>query len=216
MNQEEDLFKKYNMADSIKRLIAYKVNIETLAKGKYVINEGWQPNYILTEAGQKISRVNLIATVVTVQNEENDTSIIIDDGTTTIRLRSFDKDISLPELGTIINIIGRPREFGGEKYIAPEIIKVINNPIWVDLRKMELNTINKAAIPARINNTKNTQQNLTQKVFELIRKLDSGVGVDIDDIVKKTKNSKTEEIINNLLKEGEIFEIKRGRIKVLE
>ncbi|MFC1768904.1 hypothetical protein ACFLZX_04025 [Nanoarchaeota archaeon] len=54
------------------------------------------------------------------------------------------------------------------------------------------------------------------KIFNLIKKLDEGEGVDIDKLQSESQIETAEKIISNLLKEGEIFEIKPGRVKVLE
>ena len=36
-------------------------------------------------------------------------------------------------------IIGRPREYMNEKYIVTEILKKVDNPAWIELRKKEFN-----------------------------------------------------------------------------
>ena len=45
---------------------------------------------------------------------------------------------------------------------------------------------------------------LSDKVIDFIRNNDKGDGIDIEDVVKKFDN---EEVIKNLLSEGELFEI---------
>jgi molecular chaperone DnaK (HSP70) len=52
--------------------------------------------------------------------------------------------------------------------------------------------------------------------MEYIRKKDEGTGVEIEDIVKNSKVPSTEEIIESMLKEGEIFENLPGKVKILE
>ena len=41
-------------------------------------------------------------------------------------------------------------------------------------------------------------------------------GIDIDEVIKKSNINGSEAIIINLLKEGDIFEIRPGKLKVLE
>ena len=43
-----------------KRQIAYKASIKDITLGEYFVEEGWNPNYILTDSGRKLARVNLI------------------------------------------------------------------------------------------------------------------------------------------------------------
>jgi len=55
-----------------------------------------------------------------------------------------------------------------------------------------------------------------EKVIEHIQKLDSGDGADTEEVVSNSGIDNAEDIIENLLKEGEIFEITSGKVKVLE
>ena len=86
-----------------------------------------------------ISRVNVIATLVDKVEKPNYISSIIDDGTGSISLRGFEnKNIfSKVDVGDIVLVIGKVREFNNEKYLIPEIIKKVNNVQWVDIRKLE-------------------------------------------------------------------------------
>jgi len=52
-------------------------------------------------------------------------------------------------------------------------------------------------------------------LLNTIRNLDKGDGVDIEELLK-LKGENSESLISTLLKEGELFELKPGRIKVLE
>ncbi len=83
MNQNEDLSRKSKMEESQKRQVAFKVRIKDIIDGKYIVEEGWQPNYIITCSGEKISRVNIIGTIVLKSDEENLNykSVVLDDGT---------------------------------------------------------------------------------------------------------------------------------------
>ncbi len=221
------------MPEPQKRQIACKVRISDLTNGKYVKEEGWTPNYIITKQGEHISRINLIGIAISKnENEQNYQSLTIDDGSGNISLRSFEKNetINNIEVGDVIIVIGRPREYGSEKYIVPEIIKKIDNKKWIDVRKIELDIkdLKTAKLPAKeekviVENidsgpkeqTKNIINN-SKLIYETVKKLDSGQGVDIEDIIKKTGIKDAEEIIKKFLREGEMFEISPGRIKILE
>jgi len=220
------------MPEPQKRQIACKVRVSDLTNGSYVKEGGWTPNYIITKKGKHISRINLIGTIISKNgDEQNYQSITIDDGSGNISLRSFEKNetINNTEIGDVIIVIGRPREYNSEKYIVPEIIKKIDNKKWINVRKIELeigdqNKKDKFYTPikekiivekVKEDNEKKTISN-HQIVYETVKKLDSGQGVDIDEIIKKTNIKEAEAIIKNFMKEGEMFEIRPGKIKILE
>ena len=54
-----------------------------------------------------------------------------------------------------------------------------------------------------------------QIIIEIIEQKDSGDGVGVDEIILESGIENCEKIINNLLEEGEIFEIRPGTVKVL-
>ncbi len=200
----------------VEREVAFKTDISSLVKGKYVKQEGWKPNYILTENNWKISRVNIIATIVSKAEKE----MVVDDGSGTMTIRAFNENNTIKnfELGDVVKIIGRPREFSQEKYIVPEIIKKIENKKWIDVRKKVLalqkppeRKIQEPEKPKEVKRNK-----VVDDIYRVIRELDKGDGVDIEDILVKCENESTEDIINELLAEGEIFEVRAGRIKLLE
>ena len=217
------------MAEQQKRQIAYKARIKGLLGGRYVKEEGWTPNYIET-GRRKISRVNLIGTIVSKEDIESFQSLILDDGTGKITARSFEKNNALDNLdiGDVVLIIGRPREYSGERYVLIEIIKKIENKKWILYRKAELE--NESFDEAPVSEEKSKPNNNVEEiavttesvgaepaaetVLKRIKELDKGEGADFDDVVKGIANG--EKIISSLLSEGEIFEIKPGKLKILE
>ena len=97
---------------TIKRQVAHIVQINDIINAPYTKQEGWQPNY-LTINNKKVSRVNIIGTIVSIPTTElNFNSAVIDDGTNNITIRSFENIILLKvfNTGEIIQIIGKPRE----------------------------------------------------------------------------------------------------------
>lgn len=201
------------------RETAVKLQIKDLLEGRYVVKEGWTPNFVETIYG-KVSRVNIFGVII---QELNNYAFKFDDGTSQIELRTFEpKKISF-KVGDVVMVIGRPREYGGGLYINYEIIKKIN-PKWVEFRKQELELL-KPKQKIVIKQTPKIEEgeevivkanNIFEKIMNIIRENDSGDGTPIDFIIEKTNNIEAEKIINNLLSEGEIFEIKPGRVKVLE
>jgi len=236
------------MANPQKRQTAYKAQIKDIVCGDFIRAEGWNPNYIIDKYNRKISRINLISAIVDISGKENTfnyCSLALDDGTGRITARIFEEHERLKgfSVGDIILIIGRIREYGKERYILPEIIKKIHNPIWIDLRKKEIEILQKSLnkkLPEseKVKEKKKPENNnanqedkkveeeeivdmkgvsgLSEKINSIIRELDCGEGADIDEVISKSGVESCEDMINSLLLEGDIFEIKPGRLKVLD
>ncbi len=213
----------------IKREIAYKVRVKDILDGRYVKEEGWTPNYILTADNRQISRVNIIGVVVSKNIDNFNYSLILDDGSGRISVRGFEKSRGLEEIdiGDVILLIARPREYGNEKYLVSEIVKGVKDRRWVEVRKIELKKEirivegvkqeERGEIKEEIEEEVIAdERSIPQKIFSTIKDLDNGSGVEVEEIIKKIKSNDAEVIINNLLKEGEVFEVKPGRIKILD
>lgn len=202
------------MVNNIKRQIAYKVKIKDIINGEYVKQEGWKPNYVKTKHGN-VSRVNLLATVVT-KNEDG--SFIIDDGSDKINARSFDTKVGGFEIGDVVLIIGRPREWNSQNYIVYEIVKKLEDKRWIKVRKLELDRLKKNEI--REEKVEQVEEEVVEnpydKITDLIRELDVGEGADYHEVSIKSKLRDADEILTSLLEQGEVFEVKPGRLKILE
>ena len=124
------------MAD-FQRKTAVKIKIEDLKQGEFVKSSGnFDPSFVKFE-NQEIGRVNIIGVVIEVTDLKD--SLSVDDGTDIINVRSFNNDIDLDfDVGTLINVIGKPREFNNDIFVTCEIVKKISNPTWFKLRKKEL------------------------------------------------------------------------------
>ena len=211
------------MAEQQKRQVAYKTRIADLISSRYIKEEGWTPNYVETK-GRKISRANIIGVVVSKEDVDNFQSLLIDDGTGKISARSFEKNpiIEGLDIGDIVLIIGRPREYSGERYLLIEIIRKIEDKRWILYRKAELESESPNKYPEK-EEIKEKDEELSEeiivdssaeKIISRIKALDKGEGADIDEVIKGIENG--EKTIASLLSEGEIFEIKPGKLKVLE
>ena len=108
-----------------KRLTSAKVKIRDITEGKYVPGEGLSPNYVLSPAGRRLSRVWITGTVVAkyVMSEKNFYTVTLDDSSATIRAKAFGSRIleKLSE-GDIAEIIGKIRQYGDEVYVMPEVV----------------------------------------------------------------------------------------------
>lgn len=126
----------------IKRLTAVKCNIEDITSGEYIEQEGFNPNYLLTKFGQKLSRVRIMATVVNkfVSDNKQYGALTLDDETDTIRAKVF-KNLSVIENieeGDIVDLMGKIRQWNDEIHLIIESVIKIDNPNWITLRKAEL------------------------------------------------------------------------------
>jgi RPA family protein len=230
---------------NIKRLTAHKILIKDILKYKYVKEEGWNPNYIITPNGN-ISKVNIFGFIIS--NENN--NLLIDDSTGSIQIRSFEENNNLSNfnMGDLVLVVGKPREFNNTKYITPDLIKKYDDPTWLKLRIKELNnsyeeivddliikeeekqkeTIKTLIIentnptnktysdePNSLINTVDEELTDYEIILQLIEKNDDGQGVSIDQIIAVSKIENCEKLLNTLLQNGEIFELRPGIVKVL-
>ncbi len=204
------------------RQTAYKILIKDLLKGKFIKQEGWNPSFVyIPELMLKVSRVNLMGVVVSsVNNEAGYKELIFDDGSGSITVRSFDENVNLDaEVGDILNIIGRVREFNNTIYIAPEIVKKYKDKrikeLWELERKAQKLPREELKLPEKPKEKVLDETNPKQIVYELIKELDKGDGVEISDIISKADVPDAESVIEGLIIEGEIFKVSSSRVKVL-
>jgi len=234
------------------RQVAIICCVKDILEGEYKREEGWLPNYVLTKSNYKVSRANMIGVVVEVNlfepGKNSYSEIILDDSTGRISAKLFEEFDKLKgiEIGNVVLVIGRPREFGNEKYLLLEIIKKVENKHWVDVRKLELNGAN--IQPAQIHVDKSNKyaemheaienpivkeesseevgkdieitESLMTSIGKYIRQNDKDNGVAVEKIISNfdSNNSleKVEEKIQEMLKQGILFEVRPGIIKFLE
>jgi len=200
------------------RQTAYKVWISDLIKGEYHREVGeWEPNYVLIH-GIKISRVNIIANVVDKYSSSDYSYLDLDDGSDKIRAKSWGEDVGLIKdvrLGALVLVIGRVKEFNGENYLIPEIVKEIHNLNWAKLRRMELAQLYGNAIikdekmivedQSKVENTfEDVTQTARKKILQIIGSMDE---ISYDVLVSKSEldHKEVERIIKELIKEGEVY-----------
>ena len=197
-----------------KRLVAHKARIADILQSDFARDDA-SAGFIKL-GGLNISRVNLLGAVVH-KSEGAYAGAVIDDGTGKISLRAFENTgiFSKADVGDFVLVIGRIRSFNDEKYVMPEIIKKIE-AAWMTARKLELKNAYVADEKAKISAPDVEEAAVGDEVYTLIKSLDNGDGVSFDDVIKSSKDKSAEFIINKLLESGDIFEIKPGRLKVLE
>ncbi|MFO7793466.1 MAG: OB-fold nucleic acid binding domain-containing protein [Candidatus Nanohaloarchaea archaeon] len=109
-----------------KRQTAKLVDFNDLNSGKYFQREGFEPNFLLTPDGRKISRARTVATVVDrfINDDETYGSITLDDGNDTLQVKFFN-ELELMEdfeTGDVLEVVGKAREYQGQIYLDGEIL----------------------------------------------------------------------------------------------
>lgn len=123
---------------------AYKLKIEDIVHGQYIRSiEGAEPSHLLTPWGLRVTRARVMGTVVDkfVREDQGYAALRIDDGSGTISLRAWREGV--PELdrltvGSLVDVIGRVREFEGEVYLVPDLILPVKDPNWELVRELEI------------------------------------------------------------------------------
>ncbi len=231
-----------------RRQTAYKVWISDLMNNEYIQQQGeWEPNYVQIR-DKKVSRINLIAIIVEKYDNEEKTysTVTIDDGSDNIQLKAWKEDIKIFEsvkVGDIVSIIGRIKSYNETRYIVPEIVRSLDNPKWLEVRKLELTKeygVQKESSEKPIGQTSGNnemempkiqeeviinesseevpKENNRQKILDIIEKESTEEGIDIIAVVEKSgiEEESANLLVQELLKEGEIFEIKKGTVKIIE
>lgn len=213
----------------VSRNTAYKLWISDVNSSNYVKAFGeFESNYIEFK-DKKVSRINIIATVINKYETGNYSSILIDDGSSQISVKAWNEDkriIDKANIGDTILLIGKIKQnsLGSGMYIQGEIIKKLDEK-WLLARKHELEkeygklelmeTKPKTAEDELIvEEVKVSNKSLRNQVLNLIDKMDKEEGISKHEILDYIKSPMVFEAVEELLKGGEIFEI-NGKYKLL-
>ncbi len=175
--------------------------------------------------GRSAAKVNVIGVLVS----KTPGVFIVDDGTGSIAVRSFGsevKPLDSFEVGEIINVIGRLGFFGAEPYISPEIAARSSQKMLA-LRQLELErdlllsgpSGAESVIIEEVAGAPAADLSDAAVIRELIREIDlgnEGKGADIEEINRRSNMGNAEALIRSLIELGEVFEVRPGRLKVLE
>lgn len=120
------------------RLTAIRASVEDISNGTYGEDDG---PHVISPQGVELRRVLLVGTIEDqVTGNNNYASITLDDSTGTIRAKAWGNESDLlQKIGTNILalMIGKIREYEGEIYIQPEIVREIEDPNILALHKYE-------------------------------------------------------------------------------
>lgn len=209
----------------IERRTALKVRIEDLVEGEFVRTEGkMEPNYVITPLNEIVSRARVMGVVASkfISDDENYINITLDDSTETLSVRAFRDVEVLKEVGVgeTVDIIGKAREYQGEIYLLAEALAKVEDPNWELVRRLELAEKDRE-MPYRAEAEEEEEavaEGASTRVKELIQAKDEGEGVKYITIARNAglKENELDNIINKLLIEGEIYEPKIGRFKLMK
>ena|SRR3989344_7934604 len=212
----------------IERQTAYKLWISSIQNSLFTKTiEEFSPNYI-TFDNKKISRVNIIASVINKYETLNYISLLVDDSSSQISIKVWNENIPLLKNvnnGDIILIVGKLKQssLNNTIYIAPDFVKKTTLNFEL-LRKLELlkeygkpSLLKKEEIKEEVVEEVKLTQSLRQQTLNIIEKLDTNEGIDIKQIVTNLNQSEItiNEVLEELIKEGEIFQIK-NKFKIVK
>ncbi len=203
------------MTEQRRRNIAYKLRIGDVLKGIPMMDDG---KFLFLELGdKKIVRVNILANCVDKfiqEGEKQFATLTIDDASGQLKLKTFGEDIEpLKEImqGDTLQIIGNMREWNGEIYMIPEVVKKVDVR-WLLVRKLEIQNSRKN-IPI----ADGRDSDLKNEIMEKIKGAEADGGIDVDTIIMDIEASP--DAINievkKLLEEGLIYEPRPGRLRYL-
>ncbi len=219
------------MERTTQRQVAIKATIQELLASQPESDEQGTVSLVSPEK-KKYSRVQVMGILVHKETQGTVKNFLIDDGTGTFLLRSFESPLGTDfTVGKTLLAIGKVRFFNQEKYLSPEIVKEVS-PAWMKVHLRKLRGEEKKEekedhvvvhspsleIPLQVSEAPKQEEEKelpAQKMTLLIQRLDTGNGAVIEEVLGQAVLPHTEELLQKMLERGEIFEISPGRVKVL-
>jgi len=206
----------------IQRQTARKVRIVDLTSGEWVKKDGMESSYVITPRKEKVARARIAATVVTrfFSEDGNFASITLDDATGTIQAKLWRETALLkkPAVGDTVSLIGKVREYEGDIYIVPEIIRKISPAQQALFRLEVLASMRSQGAPedqpaAKGKPAKDGSEGLRAKLLSVIEA--SADGIRYAELFQKAgvPEEAAESVMNDLLGEGICYEPVPGKIK---
>lgn len=200
------------------RATAYKALIEDVVSAEHITQEPPHPNY-LNIYGERVQRLQLLGVLVQQSNHD----FVIDDGTGRITAKRFNQRIDLDSIttGDPVLVIGRPRSHSDTIFLGAEAVKAVADKDWVARHRRIVNELydRDATIDTATDNDEDNEPddtvNYSQAIIDAINELDEGEGATTSKVIEQTRLDNTEQYIETLINEGEIFEIRPGQLKVL-
>ena len=120
------------------RMTAVRASVADIIKGKYGDDNGPR---VISPFGVELRRVVLVGYIRNqYMGQGNFASITIDDGSETIRGKLWGTEASSLEtvkLNSFVMVVGKVREYQDEIYIAPEIVRELDDPNYMTTHMLE-------------------------------------------------------------------------------
>ena len=240
----------------VSRFPSIPARIADLKNGIYIESsqEEKKPSYVVTKLGDKVVRASICGTIIDKYINPASTYgfLVVMDETGEIRCKFFLENVSKIdefEIGDVVHVIGKIKEFNSEISINTEIIKKVDEKFEIYHRlKIIKNVIKKDKIIQEILKEINTSNfdemkemimskyeideeqlraimknkaeivDYKSMILKLIKELDEGEGVLVGKIFENLKldEREIENVIDQLLEEGRLYEPKPGVLKVVE
>jgi RPA family protein len=174
--------------------------------------------FLFLELGDKrVVRLNILANCVDKfiqEGEKQFATLTVDDASGQLKLKAFGDDIEpLKEImqGDTLQIVGNMREWNGELYMIPEVVKKVDAR-WLLVRKLEIQNARKD-LPAAENGSNDLKNSLMDK----IKAAETDGGIDTDALIMEVEASPDaiNAEVKKLLEEGLVYEPRPGRLRYL-
>jgi hypothetical protein len=193
------------------RHIAYKIYPEEFLNNEVVDNA-------LIIVGKKVRRVRILERVENI-NIGNIISFYVDG----VNVRYFeDKSVYIEE-GDVVDVIGRPRVYDGEKYIMAEIIRKRNEK-WIKLRDLEIKKTRKYLLERSESYEEDLEEEIYAEILnpdvvkdKILAIIDKFGEITYDEISRMVRipEEDLEKYLSELKESGDIFEPRPGVYKAL-
>lgn len=223
---------------------ASKVCIKDINDGKFIKAESkLEPNRLITPLNESVSRVRVIATVVSrfLSEDQRYATLTLDDGTDTITVRAFREEVEHMgdvKPGDIVDVVGKIKEYNDERYVSIESVHRVDDPNWELVRKLELvlkdlthhkmkapeEKTDKVAQDEKLPEQAEAKVEIEEEVvaedpkmllLNIIEELDDGAGVKYLTLQSESGlgDEELDKLLSELMNDGEIYEPKIGRFK---
>jgi hypothetical protein len=218
------------------RMTAVRASVSDIINGTFLEDDGVR---VISPFGVELRRVVLVGYIVNRQSgQSNYASITIDDGTETIKAKSWGTDAS--SLDTVSNsmlvrLVGKVRKYEGEVYIVPEIVSELEDPNFMTLHLLEryrtmltqgglsVPVLDESLFESTVDSKPPKDKDLpkgalAKSIIQYIKANADPQGVSIEDIVDNLKGDYSKEQIQmeviELMAAEQLHEIKIGRYQL--
>jgi len=208
---------------------AAKVWIREILEGQFEDVSVGAVRYFRLPSGGSVVSVRIMGVVVDsyMSSDAGHVRVVLQDGTGSISVRAWDQDVELladPETGspfprgTILDVIGRVREWRGERYVVPQLTVRVQDPNWVLVRTLEiLRERLRAAAAAAAGASEEGAADQIELFEEILRLLKRGGPLTAEQIADEFPEGRREVVsraLDRMLEEGLIYLDEEGRYVV--